>query len=414
MDKCSNTTPLSQSSSRQRLTQDKIPSVLLEDSADISTNNSLKVFNQTGETKLETMSTSSVQEATNPKEGDLMESTNDFARALYLHGNLLRLLNAKDIKAKQREEMRQDIKDLLLIINTQEKQISILNTKLEIANSSRKSYADVLKPTSPTSINAKNIRSRSRSRPKQNYTNAVIIKPKCEQSSETTFNELKKTVNPKDINVHIEGIKKINGGGIVIQTNTAEEAKTMSSNLTEATSITNKYEISLPKKRNPQIILHDVSKEIDSKELKNLIIEYNDNITDKDLEIKKDFISKSGNKNWIIEITPKLTQELTDKKIRIGWQRVSFRDYIRPTRCYNCGRYGHIGKFCKNRTSCMRCGSVEHLLNQCTEKEPKCVNCTEHNYKYKTTFAVNHYNNSITCKCWKKEKDRIISRTDYG
>lgn len=62
-------------------------------------------------------------------------------------------------------------------------------------------------------------------------------------------------------------------------------------------------------------------------------------------------------------------------KIRSGlYEKV--RPYIpRPRRCFKCQKYGHVGKYCRNRIAiCVDCGLQSHNDSPC-QRPPNCVNC---------------------------------------
>ena len=47
----------------------------------------------------------------------------------------------------------------------------------------------------------------------------------------------------------------------------------------------------------------------------------------------------------------------------------------RPTRCFNCNKFGHTATFCKSKYTCLKCSSVEHTTHNCISKGLTCVNC---------------------------------------
>ena len=44
-------------------------------------------------------------------------------------------------------------------------------------------------------------------------------------------------------------------------------------------------------------------------------------------------------------------------------------------KCFNCYRYGHIKKLCRNNPVCGNCSSKNHKTEECRTLEPKCNNC---------------------------------------
>jgi len=48
---------------------------------------------------------------------------------------------------------------------------------------------------------------------------------------------------------------------------------------------------------------------------------------------------------------------------------------IKPVRCYNCSRLGHIATNCRQEKTCYKCGKSNHTSNECTAEKPSCVNC---------------------------------------
>ena len=81
------------------------------------------------------------------------------------------------------------------------------------------------------------------------------------------------------------------------------------------------------------------------------------------------------------------------KYVIIGYERVPVNLFIpNPLRCFNCQRYGHGSKNCKNQKVCARCGNTGHSSDDCSG-EQKCVNC-----------GGGHMASSKDCPKWQGEK----------
>ena len=60
--------------------------------------------------------------------------------------------------------------------------------------------------------------------------------------------------------------------------------------------------------------------------------------------------------------------------VEIGYLRFYTRTYNpSPVRCFNCNRYGHLGKFCRSLRRCTKCG--ENHGTEERKRKPRCVNC---------------------------------------
>jgi hypothetical protein len=69
----------------------------------------------------------------------------------------------------------------------------------------------------------------------------------------------------------------------------------------------------------------------------------------------------------------------------------------RVTRCFNCQRYGHIGRACKNPAACAECAE-NHTIDKCTkgpEAKRKCVSCNG-----------DHRAGSLHCSVERKEREK--------
>ena len=83
------------------------------------------------------------------------------------------------------------------------------------------------------------------------------------------------------------------------------------------------------------------------------------------------------------------------KKIKIGYYIVNVQPYIpNPLRCFQCQKFGHSKKWCKNKPACWKCGSEGHYGSDCTSETVCCLNC-----------KGEHYASSKSCPVWIQEKE---------
>lgn len=63
-------------------------------------------------------------------------------------------------------------------------------------------------------------------------------------------------------------------------------------------------------------------------------------------------------------------------KVFLGFLSYPVRVYVpKPLRCFNCQRFGHTAKTCKEKRRCARCGG-DHEYGKCgIGVQPKCCNC---------------------------------------
>ena len=87
-----------------------------------------------------------------------------------------------------------------------------------------------------------------------------------------------------------------------------------------------------------------------------------------------------------------------------GHIRYSVRVFIpNPLRCFNCQRFGHSSKFCKQDARCSKCGAAPHDGSPCSAPA-KCLSCNSHD----------HGTNSTQCPVWKTEKEICAVRATMG
>ena len=82
-------------------------------------------------------------------------------------------------------------------------------------------------------------------------------------------------------------------------------------------------------------------------------------------------------------------------KIKIGYYIVNVQPYVpNPLRCFNCQKFGHSKKWCKNHLHCWKCGEEGHDGSDCASETVSCLNC-----------KGDHFASSKSCPVWIQEKE---------
>ncbi|GBO09324.1 hypothetical protein AVEN_2999-1, partial [Araneus ventricosus] len=238
------------------------------------------------------------------------------------------------------------------------------------SSSAAPSYANALKRIPPSKRKAKNI-------------SLVFAKDK-DTSSEEVKETLLKALAPSKIKTGIRNVKKLAKGGVAIECDTAKGTESILQEINSNEKLRSAFEAKMPAKRLPRLIIYDVDETVDKTEFINILVNQNNGIKEQD--IKSSFKLKSrqaGKSHWVIEAHPKAFHSLLRRrKIYFEWHMLSLREFLRPTRCYKCNRFGHISTNCQNAETCPQCGEEGHKQPDC-KSEAKCINCTEANMKFK-------------------------------
>ncbi|GBM40775.1 hypothetical protein AVEN_177907-1 [Araneus ventricosus] len=211
-------------------------------------------------------------------------------------------------------------------------------------------------------------------------------------SSEEVKETLLKALAPSKIKIGIKNVKKLAKGGVAIECDTAKGTETILKEINSNQQLSNAFEAKAPTLANQ-----------------------NEGLREQDFRSCFKLKSKqSGKCHWVIEVQPKTFHSLLRrKKVFFEWNRLSLREFLRPTRCYKCNRFGHISTNCQQAESCPQCGEEGHKKAECTN-EAKCINCTEANNKYKLNHDTTHAATDPSCPALAHETDQLISRTNYG
>ncbi|GFX80693.1 uncharacterized protein TNCV_499601 [Trichonephila clavipes] len=146
---------------------------------------------------------------------------------------------------------------------------------------------------------------------------------------------------------------------------------------------------SVPKKRNPAIIIKNVPNEVKNEDLLKVITEQNPEIVVDDESIRQcrvRFTLKTfqHTRHVVIETHPTVRKSiLRQTRLKIIWSACDVDDFLIINRCFNCLGYNHRADECNNALACFHC-SGEHKGQDCPNRDAAaCTNCIRFNLKTK-------------------------------
>ncbi|GBN91930.1 hypothetical protein AVEN_235980-1 [Araneus ventricosus] len=225
------------------------------------------------------------------------------------------------------------------------------------AEPKRRTFANVLKSQLPKISNKRKFVS--------------LVYPKDENtSSEETKSTLFSSIAPSKINVGVKHVKKVQNGGVAVECTTEEQLDKIIKEINSNPSLQGKVETRPPVRRDPKIIIYDVDIAVSKESFLQTFCQQNNVETEK---ISGTFSLKSKTKDkvhWVLQTDPKVFKTLMrGKKVYFEWARLSIREFLRPTRCYKCNRYGHISTKCEHEETCPRCGEEGHNKRPARKKQ---------------------------------------------
>ncbi|GFV19478.1 CCHC-type domain-containing protein [Trichonephila clavipes] len=240
----------------------------------------------------------------------------------------------------------------------------------------------------------------------------LLVRPlEPNAGSSTTRNKITSFLLRKNLPFRITRIKNINNGGIAICLTTDEDVSKLSQELSNNADFAS-FSISKPVRRKPQFILFGVDSSYNKDSITKALLLKNDIFKDGGFEVNFSIKSKSSN-NWVISVIPDLYPVIKDHDyLYLNFERVRIETFISVMQCSTCGTLGHTRNHCSNTQACFSCSSTDdHDRTSC---EPRCINCTNHNVRFRSGFSENHGCRDKHCPVLIQFKKRTMDHTDYG
>ncbi|KAI5646608.1 hypothetical protein NE865_01542 [Phthorimaea operculella] len=264
------------------------------------------------------------------------------------------------------------------------------------------------------------IKGSSNSLIRTNTLNAVAIYPADKnKTSDETKELVQKLICPETLKLQLRGMRKIKNGGVMISAEKKGDIEKLKETVKSSSS---SLTVDEPRKRRPRIIVIGVPTAMAEKEVFECIFKQNlsekmPTLTLENFLTEVKLSHKSGKKglestNYIVEVSAEIRKALIGQnRAYINWSSCPIRDFTLVTRCYQCQKYGHAAKFCKEeKPTCGHCGELGHEIKACGKQNdaPKCATCL---YFKK---PCQHKTGDSECPARKNAEIAYINSIDYG
>lgn len=240
----------------------------------------------------------------------------------------------------------------------------------------------------------------------------VIIKPKQQQSSENTMNDIQAKIRPNDIK--FESVRKTTNGCVIINCETTNECNKLKNKI--SVELNEKYEIKSPELFKPKIKIFGMDKSSDGDSICDQIKSNNRELANSELKLIK--LTEDRNDaekiNGIFEIdSSSFNKIMIKRKVKLGWQHYKVGHHLNLMRCFNCYGFNHQKDECTNERACPEC-SGDHEVENCDATEKCCSNCQRANQKFNIQMDTNHDVWSNKCEILKRKRNQASKKVDYS
>lgn len=286
----------------------------------------------------------------------------------------------------------------------------IIESKLDTFVSSFSSMAESSKSLNGNKRNAQSYADAL----KRNVKPAVVIKPKTNQHSTKTFEDISKNVEKSEVNVC--STRNIRDGGVVLRCENATETLKVKQIIND--KLGDRYEILLPTVKRPRLRVTNIDADIPNDKILDQMIHHNIELTYADMRLIT-VINRKRNKykynDIIVEMKSDIYKKVLDQgKLKLPWRECRVFEHLHLKRCYKCCGFNHKSDECKNNQTCSKCAGINHKFSECKKNNQCCINCKTANEKFNMKLDTKHHAFSRECTVFKRRILRLVNKIEYN
>lgn len=216
----------------------------------------------------------------------------------------------------------------------------------------------------------------------------ILVKPKNKQTAVQTKEQLKRHINP--VNINIKSMKEKRDGSIAVFCRDEKSIECIKDGVEN--KLNNECETLIPETKKPKLLIVGLSENYNEEELFNKIVNQNVIKIVNEFKIIRIFKTKNEYFNAVVELNLEdFKNSMSIGKMRIGWDICKIFENYNIRRCFNCLGFNHKAEYCKKKPDvcCNKCGD-NHLANKCQSGVLKCINCIRSNEKYGLDLNIDH------------------------